>query len=371
MKFTIEQHELIEPLRKLAGVVPGSDLVSAMSSILLEPASNGVTFTATDNNLRLTFRVPVEGTELVPCTMPASKLLQICSKFPADSSIQFEFDPKESTMTFRHKRSRYVVKTDDPDKFPSMSAQEDTAQLQIPEGVLLSLLSRVRYAAAKNDMRYYLMGVLLDVHPDHIAAVATDGHRMSVAVNTLETGLEQPRQLILPNKGVEELVRILAPLEDPVTLHLADNHMRLDQAGENTGFQTILVDGKYPDYQSVVPKDRESIANVGRQELILAAERLAAISDVKMKGVKLSFAQELTVSTENSAGDSGEEVFELEYGGEPIEIALNIDYLLDALRNQESDKVAFGLKDGLTSILITAVDGESEGDKHIIMPLRS
>ncbi len=369
MKFTIEQQQLIEPLRKLAGVVPGGDLVSAMGSILIEPSESGVKFTATDNSQRLEFQIEVEGSDLVPCTMPASKMLQICAKFPSDAKIEFEFNPGDKSMAFRYGRSRYTVVTDDPDKFPSMASEDEETILSLPERTLLSLLSRVRYAASKNDMRYYLMGVLLDIRPDRMTAAATDGHRMAVAEEELETGLPEPRQLIIPNKGVEELVNVLADRDEPVALNLADNSLRLDLPGNRSGFQTILVDGKYPEYQSVIPTDRNANAAVGREALIAATERLMAVSDTKMKGVKLDFGAELKVSTENAAGDTGEETFELEH---PIEvaIALNIDYLLETLRNMAGEQVMFSLKDGVSSVMITPPE-DAPREKHIIMPLRT
>ena len=369
MKFIIEQQQLVEPLRKLAGVVPGGDLVSAMGSILIEPTDSGVKFTATDNSQRLEFQVQAEGTDLVPCTMPAAKMLQICAKFPSDAKIEFEVSEGDKSMAFRHGRSRYTVVTDDPDKFPSMASEDEETTLSLPERTLLALLSRVRYASSKNDMRYYLMGVLLDVREDRIIAAATDGHRMAVAEEELATGMAEPRQLILPNKGVDELANVLADRDEAVTLNLADNSLRLDLSGNRSGFQTILVDGKYPEYQAVIPTDRNASAAVGREALIAATERLAAVSDTKMKGVKLDFGDELTVSTENAAGDTGEEIFGLE---QPLEVAisLNIAYLLETLRNMTGEQIMFSLKDGVSSVMITPPE-DAPREKHIIMPLRT
>ncbi len=385
MKFIIEQRTLVDPLRKLASTAPdvaslsstaaGSDAVNAVSSILIEPRENGVRFTATDNTLRLAFQVPVEGEDLKPCTVPASTLLHICSRFPADAEIRFELQEDGKAMSLSHGRSRYKLVVVDADEFPGIVAQEDEHELSLPEGSLLSQLASVRYAMAQNDMRYYLLGALLDVTPDSVTAVATDGHRMALAERARSTGLESPVQLIIPSKGVEELVKILTDGEQDVVLHLAGNHLRLDLPGDRCAFHSMLVDGKYPDYRAVAPARRNFKAKVGREALIRAAERITPVADELTQAVTLSLAsgESLEVSAKNNKGDVGEERIEMEFSrdeesdAEP-KISINIKYLLDSLNAIDDDGVVLSVDDGNESMLIEPAEG---GSKHIIMPMKA
>ncbi len=371
MKFTIVQSELVAPLTRLAGIVPGAQTVSAMSDILIEPVDGGFRVTATDNNLRMAFNVAAEGEDITTCTLPAKKLLDVCSRFPSDAAISFEHDAEQERMRFSCGSSKYELVTRDPAAFPGIESNEDDCSIEIPEPMLLSLLSPVKYAASQNDMRYYLMGVLLDVTSDGVATAATDGHRLAMREEPWDTGMSEPRQLILPNKSVEELSRILKPdTDDVVVLHLAGNHLKVEMTGIRDGMDTILVEGKYPDYRAVVPTDREIQVTVARNDFLQATERLQAVSDESLKGVKISLDEQgIAVNCQNNMGDMGSEVFAAEYSGGEVSISLNIKYLQDALANIKADEVTLWFKDESSSILLTSEIG---GDgKHIIMPMRT
>ena len=385
MKFTIEQQTLVDPLRKLASTAPdvaslnasvsGTDAVNAVASILIEPDESGVRFTATDNTLRLAFHIPVEGEDLKPCTVPASTLLHICSRFPADAQICFELEEDGKAMNISHGRSRYKLVVVDADEFPSITSQDDEYELSMPEGVLRSLLSNVRYAMAQNDMRYYLLGVLLDVGPEAVAAVATDGHRMAVAEHAMQTGVENPVQLIVPSKGVDELIKILTDQDQDLVLHLAGNHLRLDLSGDRCAFHTMLVDGKYPDFRTVVPAERKLRAEVSREALIKAAERITPVTDELTQAVMLTFkeGESLEIGAKNNKGDVGEELIEMtlsrESGAEEeVKISINIKYLIDALQSLGNTDAVLGVNDGSSSMVINPSEGNS---KHIIMPMKA
>lgn len=385
MKFIIEQQTLVDPLRKLASTAPdvaslnasvsGTDAVNAVASILIEPDKSGVRFTATDNTLRLAFHIPVEGEDLKPCTVPASTLLHICSRFPADAQICFELEEDGKAMNVSHGRSRYKLVVVDADEFPSITSQDDEYELSMPEGVLRSLLSNVRYAMAQNDMRYYLLGVLLDVGPEAVTAVATDGHRMAVAEHAMQTGVENPVQLIVPSKGVDELTKILTDQDQDLVLHLAGNHLRLDLSGDRCAFHTMLVDGKYPDFRTVVPTERKVRAEVSREALIKAAERITPVTDELTQAVMLTFkeGESLEIGAKNNKGDVGEEMIEMtlsrESGAEDeVKISINIKYLIDALQSLGSADAVLGVNDGSSSMVINPSEGSG---KHIIMPMKA
>lgn len=385
MKFTIEQQALVDPLRKLASTAPdvaslnasvsGTDAVNAVASILIEPEKGGVRFTATDNTLRLAFHIPVEGEDLKPCTVPASTLLHICSRFSPDAEICFELEGDGKAMNVSHGRSRYKLVVVDANEFPGITSQDDEYELSLPENTLRSLLSSVRYAMAQNDMRYYLLGVLLDVGPDSVTAVATDGHRMAVAEHAIQTGVSEPVQPIIPSKGVEELTKILTDQEQDLVLHLAGNHLRLELSGDRCAFHTMLVDGKYPDYRTVVPAERKLRAEVDREALIKAAERIIPVTDELTQAVVLTFkdSKNLEIGARNNKGDTGEEQVEMrvdreEGAEEEVRISINIKYLIDSLQSLGGSDAVLAVNDGSSSMLITPSEGSS---KHIIMPMKA
>ena len=373
MKFTIDRDKLVEPLRKLTGVVATSDLVNALAYVRLDPTDTGVMFTATNQNLSLTYPVAIEGEDLKACTVPAEKLAQICAKFPSGAGIDFELSKDGGEMRFSHGRSRYQLKTIDPDEVPGMESQDEEFQLSLPEDVLGAMVRRTSYAMARNDVRYYLLGMLLEVAPDGVTTVATDGHRMALAEHAMDTGIEETRRLIVPEKGVDELIKNLGDSGEPVTLHLASNHLEVDLPGNRTAFKTTLVDGKYPDYQAVVPKSRENNATLPRPDLATAVERLVPIATDRKKKDTSSLSLELgdgvSLKAANTVGDEGEELFEAEYRGEKVSVSLNIGYLLDALTHVDGQEVQVGVKDSASSVLLT--DPENAGSKHIIMPMRN
>lgn len=373
MKFTIERDKLVDPLRKLTGVVATSDLVNALAYVRLDPIDAGVMFTATNQNLSLTYPVAIEGEDLKPCTVPAEKLAQICAKFPGGADIRFELSEDGSEMRFRHKSSRYQLKTIDPDEVPGMESQDEEFQLALPEDALAAMVRRTGYAMARNDVRYYLLGMLLEVAPDGVTTVATDGHRMALAERAADTGTEDTRRLIVPEKGVDELLKNLGGSDEPVTLHLASNHLEVDLPGNRTAFKTTLVDGKYPDYQAVVPKSRENNVVLPRAELATAVERLVPIATDRKKkdtsSLALVLGDGVSLKAANTVGDEGEEQFDAEYKGEKISVSLNIVYLLDALTHIDGKEVQVGVKDDASSVLLT--DPENPEGKHIIMPMRN
>lgn len=373
MKFTIERDKLVDPLRKLTGVVATSDLVNALAYVRLDPTDAGVMFTATNQNLSLTYPVAIEGEDLKPCTVPAEKLAQICAKFPGGADIRFELSEDGSEMRFRHKSSRYQLKTIDPDEVPGMESQEEEFQLALPEDRFEAMVRRASYAMARNDVRYYLLGMLLDVAPDKVTTVATDGHRMALAEHEADTGLKEPRRLIVPEKGIDELLKNLGGSGDPVTLHLASNHLEVGLPGDRTAFKTTLVDGKYPDYQAVVPKSREHNVVLPRTDMATAVERLLPIATDRKKkdasSLTLALGKEVALKAANTVGDEGEEQFDVEHKGEKLSVSLNIGYLLDALTHIDGKEVQVGVKDDASSVLLT--DPEDPGAKHIIMPMRN
>ena len=369
MNFTITQKELIDPLRKLLGVVPTSEVINALGHFLIEPATEGIRVTATNSQIRCVVEIPVEGSNFEVCTVPAQKLMNICQKYPAGAKIEFSLSDDKKTVEFKHKSSRYSLQTVDAETFPSMESADAAQELELPEAVLMSLIDRVHYAAAKNDVRYFLVGVLLEVNADSIVAVATDGHRMAWAEHRMKTGTDKTVSSILPSQSVAIFMNSLtANQEGTVTLQMSGNHLGVVLPATGSQLDTLLVEGKYVDYSAALPADRDLTAQVNRADLSLATERLMPITEGSFGAINLSFNKKgLQLTAENKVGDKGEEQLETKFDGE-VSVSLNAAYLVAALDRLGSDMVAFGLKDSTSSLLIT--DPDDSTAKHVIMPLR-
>ena len=381
MKFTIERDKLVDPLRRLTKVVPTSDLVHALGYVRLDPTDSGIMFTATGPNLSLTYPVTIKGQDLKACTMPAEKLAQVCARFPDGADIRFELSGNGSNMRFLHGRSRYQLEIIDPDEVPRVESQDEQFQLSLPEAVFRTMVRRTGYAMAREDVRYYLLGILLEVNPDRVTTVATDGHRMALAEHLMNTGVKETWRLIVPDKSVDELLENLGDSEKLVKLRYkqckqklytwGNGFLEVDFADSQTLFKTTLIDGIYPDYQAVVPEERENYITLPRAELTAAIKRLAPIATDRrtkdMSRLSLVLGDGVSLKATNMVGDKGVEQFEARYEGEKLSVSLNIFYFQDALMHIDSEEVRIDIKDEAESVLLT--DTEDASSKHIIMPI--
>ena len=382
MKFTIERDKLVDPLRRLTKVVTTSDLVYALPYVRLDPTDSGIMFTATNQNLSLTYPVTIEGQDLKACTMPAEILAQVCAKFPGGADIRFELSRASNRIRFSHGRSRYQLEISDPDEVPRVESQDEEFQLSLPEGVFGEMVRRTGYAMAREDVRYYLLGMLLEVKPDRVTTVATDGHRMALAEHLMNTGVTETWRLIVPEKSVDELLENLGGNEKSVKLRYkqykrkwgkwGNGFLEVDFADNQTSFKTALIDGRYPSYQEVIPEGRENNVTLPRAELAAAIKRLVPIATDRkakdMSSLSLGLGDGVSLTATNPVGDKGEEQFEARYEGEKLSVSLNIFYFLDALMHINSEEVRIGIRDEANSVLLT--DTEDARSKHIIMPIK-
>jgi DNA polymerase-3 subunit beta len=220
---------------------------------------------------------------------------------------------------------------------------------------------------AQQDVRYYLNGMLLEITPEFVRTVATDGHRLALC--TLHTAIEgaTARQSILPRKGVLELVRFLTDSEQNIRISLGSNHLRA-QTDEFT-FTTKLVDGKFPDYERVLPRSSSNTIQAGRQELRHAFARASILSNEKYRGVRMMLeSDQLTLVANNPEQEEAEEIVSVDYAGPAFEIGFNVSYLVDVFNTLASEAVRISLADANSSALIESADGSDA--VYVVMPMR-
>jgi DNA polymerase-3 subunit beta len=239
--------------------------------------------------------------------------------------------------------------------------------LNVPQAHLRWLVDRTHFAMALQDVRYYLNGLLLELEPEQLRAVATDGHRLALAGLGLSSELEGPKQVIVPRKGIQELLRLLGDSDEAVSVELGANHVRV--ALPDLRFTSKLIDGRFPDYQRVIPAVGEHPVSVERDALRQALVRVSILSNEKYRGVRFVLEQErLRIQSNNPEQEEAEEELVVDYAGPEVEIGFNASYMLDALGAIEQPMVQLHVTDANSSALLQG-DGAVDA-RYVVMPMR-
>lgn len=367
MKFSIAREALLKPLNLAAGVVERRQTLPILSNVLLALDGDMLSITGTDLEVELIGRVqleqaPAAGGEV---TVPARKLVDICKALPDGSRIDFALD--EQRLTVRSGRSRFTLSTLPAADFPSVENTAATVELSLNQGDLKRLIERTSFAMAQQDVRYYLNGMLWEVRAEHLRTVATDGHRLAMCTLALAEPAREQTQVILPRKGVLELSRLLMVEDTPVRIVIGANHFRAF-AGEFE-FTSKLVDGKFPDYERVVPKHSTRIIFADREELRHAFARASILSNEKYRGIRMLLsAGSLKVMANNPEQEEAEDEVSVDFQGDGLEIGFNVSYLLDVLGVLSGTSVRLALSDANSSALLQeSEDGDS---LYVVMPMR-
>jgi DNA polymerase-3 subunit beta len=298
-------------------------------------------------------------------TVPARKLVDIIRALPDGVSIEFATEGDKATIASG--RSRFTLATLPATEFPATDQVETLDSVRIQELALKRLLDKTSFAMANQDVRYYLNGLLFEFREGQLRTVATDGHRLAVC--ELEDGLSvaNDRQLIVPRKGVMELVRMLGDSEDTVEVALGKNHIRLVKG--STVFTSKLIDGRFPDYEAVIPLSTECHINVDKDSFTQALQRAAILSNEKYRGVRLEASgSAIKIIAHNPQHEEAVEELEAEMDFDQLAVGFNVNYLLDALMAIEYENVALKLRDANSSCLIESSEGGQ--DRHVVMPLK-
>jgi len=364
MKFSISRDALIKPLNLVAGVVERRQTLPILSNVFMSLEAGQLSLTGTDLEVELVGRVPVDGdSEDGEITVPARKLVDICKSLPDGSTIEFSVSSGKAMV--KAGRSRFTLSTLPASEFPSVDEQGGDLSLEIPQAVLKRLIERTSFAMAQQDVRYYLNGMLLELKAGRLRMVATDGHRLALctADDAVSVG---DASVIVPRKGILELSRLL-DADDTLRLVIGSNHIRA--VNQQFTFTSKLVDGKFPEYERVLPKSADKTVIGERLELRQAFTRTAILSNEKYRGVRLKLSEDtLDITANNPEQEQAEEVVAVEYQGDELEVGFNVSYLLDVLSVLDGEKIRLSLSDSASSALLEEAE---EGDSlYVVMPMR-
>ncbi|GIZ10653.1 DNA polymerase III subunit beta [Pseudomonas sp. NCCP-436] len=366
MHFTIQREALLKPLQLVAGVVERRQTLPVLSNVLMVVEGQQLSLTGTDLEVELVGRVTLEdAAEPGEITVPARKLMDICKSLPADALIDIRVD--EQKLLVKAGRSRFTLSTLPANDFPAVEEGPGSLTFNLPQAKLRRLIDRTSFAMAQQDVRYYLNGMLLEVQNGLLRAVATDGHRLALC--SMEAAIQQDgkHQVIVPRKGILELARLLTEQDAEVSILLGQHHIRAN-TGEFT-FTSKLVDGKFPDYERVLPRGGDKLVVADRQGLREAFSRTAILSNEKYRGIRLTLAADLLkIQANNPEQEEAEEEIAIEYAGGNLEIGFNVSYLLDVLGVMTAEQVRLTLSDSNSSALLQEADNEDSA--YVVMPMR-
>jgi len=365
LKIKTTNEKLLGPLQQVTGIVERRHTLPILSNVLITASGSKVEFLATDLEVQITAKADIDGAAEGSVTAGARKLYDILRSLPNDVEVSLE--AKESRMTVRAGKSRFNLQTLPAGDFPRMVEARDASKtLTLPQKALKDALGLVQFAMAVQDIRYYLNGVLFSVDKDVLRVVATDGHRLSYASRSLG-GDHGTVEAILPRKTVLELIKLLGDTDEPVSLAIGSNQARFAFGGIE--IVSKIVEGKFPDYQKVIPTTHKNRVSLERATLAQSLNRAAILSNEKIRGVRLVFTKDaLSIICTNNEQEEAEEGLAVDYDGDPLDIGFNISYLLDVLNHVESPSVSVTMGDSNSSALVQMPGREDF--KYVVMPMR-
>lgn len=365
MKLVLQRNELLNPLQRVIGAIEKRQTMPMLANVLIESSPEGLTLTATDLEITLKATLALEGLESGKAAVPARKLFDICKALP--EHVELTLDTSSDRATLKAGKSRFSLACLPASDFPSQEESTQTARIVVPATTVKELLEQTAFAMANQDVRYYLNGLMLEIFSGGLRAVATDGHRLSFSTADIVTDELSPMQVIVPRKGILELQRLIHDEEEEISLILGSKHLRVESSkGE---FLSKLIDGRFPDYNRVMPDSPDNHLIVDRLSFKEALQRAAILSNEKYRGIRLVMDTDLlTLQTHNSEQEEAEEQISVAYDGAQMEIGFNVQYLLDVANVLGSEQLRLSLKDSNSSALIE--NPEDTRAKYVVMPMR-
>lgn len=366
MKFIVERDRLLKPLQQVSSPLGGRPALPILGNILVKAEEQTLRLTGTDLEMEMVACItPEQVQQSGMTTVPARKFFDICRGLPEGALIHVSLENER--LLVRSERSRFSLSTLPAVEFPGLDDWQSQVDFTLPQATLKRLIEATQFSMAHQDVRYYLNGMLFETEGNLLRTVATDGHRLAVCALPIDADLPA-HSVIMPRKGVIELMRLLDGGETPLQLQIGSHNIRA-QVGDFI-FTSRLVDGQFPDYRRVLPKNPDKVLEAGCDVLKQAFSRAAILSNEKFRGVRLQLSHnQLRITANNPEQEEAEEILDVSYSGEEMEIGFNVSYLLDVLNVLKCETVRLLLTNSVSSVQI--VDADSPQDAaYVVMPMR-
>jgi len=360
------QDKVLAVLQSVSGIVERRHTLPILANVLIRKTGTALQFTTSDLEIQIRTSAELDGDSGdFTTTVGARKLIDILRTMPAEQTVSLE--SSAAKLILRGGKSKFTLQTMAAEDFPLVQESASFGPVfSVPQKTLKDLLSQVSFAMAVHDIRYYLNGILFVAEGKQLSLVATDGHRLAFASATLDVDVPK-QEVILPRKTVIELQRLLSGAQGAIEMQFANNQAKFSFDGME--FVTKLVEGKFPDFNRVIPKNHKNAITLGRMALLATLQRTAILTSEKFKGVRLNIDPgTLRVASNNAEQEEAVDELDVDYDGDSIEIGFNVTYLIDALANMTQEMVKLELSDGNSSALFTIPDNNTF--KYVVMPMR-
>ena len=365
MRFSLQREAFLKPLAQVVNVVERRQTLPVLANLLALVQDGQLSLTGTDLEVEMVARCAVDDAQDGEVTIPARKLFDIVRALPDGSKVTVS--QSGDRITVQAGRSRFTLASLPANDFPSIDEVEATERVEVPEAALKELIERTAFAMAQQDVRYYLNGLLFDLGEHRLRCVATDGHRLALGEAALDGGTQAKRQIIVPRKGVTELQRLLEGGDRVLELEMGRNHIRVKR--DDVTFTSKLIDGRFPDYEAVIPIGADREVKVDREVLRASLQRAAILSNEKYRGVRIEVSPgQLKISAHNPEQEEAQEEVEADTSVDGLAVGFNVNYLLDALGALRDETVVLALRDANSSALVR--EAANERSRHVVMPLR-
>lgn len=365
MKFIIEREKLLKPLQQVSSPLGGRPTLPILGNLLIQVTEGNLALTGTDLEMEMVVRLDlVKSHEPGSITVPARKFLDICRGLPDGAEIMVI--QENDRILVRSGRSRFSLTTLPAEDYPNLDDWQSEVEFNLPQATLKRLIEATQFSMAHQDVRYYLNGMMFETEGQELRTVSTDGHRLAVC--SMPIGRELPsHSVIVPRKGVLELARLLEVSDAPLKLQIGSNNIRA-HVGDII-FTSKLVDGRFPDYRRVLPKNPDKVLEAGCDELKQAFSRAAILSNEKFRGVRIYLSQnQLKITANNPEQEEAEEILDVDYQGTELEIGFNVSYILDVLNALKCERVKLLLTDSISSTQVE--DSANRNAAYVVMPMR-
>ena len=365
MRFSLQREVLLKPLAQVVNVVERRQTLPVLANLLARVEGDLLSLTGTDLEVEMVARTRVEDAQAGETTIPARKLFEIVRALPDGSKVTITQTGDKVIVSAG--RSRFTLASLPANDFPALDEVDATERVRVGEASLKELIERTAFAMAQQDVRYYLNGLLFDLRDKALRCVATDGHRLALCEAPLEETVQTKRQIIVPRKGVLELQRLLEGGDRELELEMGRSHIRVKR--DDVTFTSKLIDGRFPDYEAVIPIGADREVKVDREAFRASLQRAAILSNEKYRGVRIEVSPgQLKINAHNPEQEEAQEEIEADTRVDSLVIGFNVNYLLDALSALRDEYVVVQLRDSNSSALVR--EASSEKCRHVVMPLR-
>jgi len=381
MQCEISREILLKPLQLVAGAVDNKQTMAILSNLLLVVDDNKLALTGTDCEIEMHATIALTAASTNgSSTVPARKLVDICKTLPAGSNLKFK--QEDNKIILKSGRSKFSLLSLPADDFPNLDSSEQIHSFKIAAKTLLDLLDRTKISIAQQDVRHFLNGMLFEVQSDLIRTVSTDGHRLSSTDAQISTNATTNYKIIVPRKGILELIRLLAEQSDNKEIEVVIKHNHLQIISADFSFTSKLIDGEFPDYERVIPRQGDKLAIINKNKLRESLNLACVLSTEKLKRVDLSFSNNgvqitaegnqypegtLTINSNNTVQEESEEQLNIQYQGSDVAISFNAAYVLDILSVIKGDNVIFTMNQPESAVLIQ--DNKDLSASYVVMPI--